>query len=226
MRLQFLLCALLFLLLSVGSVFADTAESDLNVSIMPGVFYFSVSGELQNGVVLGGLLPYSDSLNQVGYWNATNTVDYLKFFDSTSVAGFRIRMNVSGDFRYIGADVTQSDIPASSFYTYASWDDISKVGLTPLIVEDDISKTLSIDTANSCKNSPTNPYSDYYDFNSNFYFDDFAVPFSTAPFTYLTSQNGCANQGYMNFGRFELDMGVASAGEYKSSVYIVMLDGS
>lgn len=218
-----LLCVFVSLFLVVQSVFAESF--DARVVIMPGVFYFTVSGELQNGVVLSGLVASEPGLNQVGHWMGQHNNDYISFFDSTSVPGFRIQMSLSGDFIYSGTSTTQQNLPASNFITYAEWDETLNQGMAPMSGVDDSTFSLSIDTIASCKPSPTNPYSDYYFFNTAFLTPDFYIPFSIIPFNYVVSTNTCTNQGRINMGRFELDMGEPKSGEYKSSMFMIMLDG-
>lgn len=227
MRVRYLTLFFFSSLLSVAlftvNVFA--AFVDTVVVILPGVFYFTVHGDLQDGVSLSGLQAESSTVYQEGYWQGAKGGDYLEYFDSSSVEGFRIQMSLSGDFEYLGSDLTQADIPASNFTVFGEYNTGTGLGESPDIGEDDLSKTLSIDTAKSCKYSPSTPYRDYFYFDSRFMLPDYVISFTTEPFNYLVSRNACRNEGILNLGRFNLEMGYVKAGEYKASLFVIMLDG-
>lgn len=207
------------------SSFVYSVSTTTQFVILPGYFYFTISGDLQDGVVLSGLKPAGDTVYQTGYWNSDKNLDYLQFFDSTDVPGFRIQMFLDGDFKYQGVHSEQGDISVSNFKIVPSWDDISGVASSPSVGVDDIFSTLNIFSAYSCKPDDLLEYSEYYDFNSDFFSTSHSKNFSTEPFDYLISQNSCKNEGRVYIGRFQLDLGIVKAGEYKSSLYIIMLDG-
>ncbi len=205
--------------------FAFSVSTNTYFVILPGYFYFTISGDLQDGVSLSGLVPASDGVYQRGYWNSDRNYDYLYFFDSTGVPGFRIQMYLDGDFVYNGASSDQPDIPASNFRIFPNWNLLSNSSSFPVVGVDDVFSTLNINSAESCKPDPLMDYSDYYQFDSDFFVGDYSKQFSSDPFNYVISQNSCRNEGRLSIGRFELDLGFVKAGEYRSSLYIIMLDG-
>ena len=147
--------------------------NDIVTKIGPGSFYFTVSGNLQNGVYLSGLLPSRPGVIQEGYWTGEKGSDIIFFHDSSNVAGFRLMMSLSGDFIYSGLNASQGDIPMSNFKIYTDWDRNLNLPVAPTFAEDDLSATLSLDTLRSCNNSNVLPYSNYYTFNSDFYLGDY-----------------------------------------------------
>jgi hypothetical protein len=202
------------------SIVFSVAQSDVNATILPGTFYLSVFGDLQDGINLSGLgVPGPDP--QVGYWIAQDGIDFINFFDSTATEGFRMQFSLGGDFIYSGANLAQGNIPASNFVTYAEWDSENNMAVTPTIAMDDLTQTLSIDSVNSCPLVNTS----HYEFYPKFYSGNFAVSLSTTPFNYIVSSAPCVSQGTLNLGKFEFYMGFPSPGEYKSSMFIVMIDG-
>ncbi len=224
MKKFFLFLAFIFSLLTF-SISAFSVSTSTSFIILPGYFYFTISGALQSGVLLSGLKPADNVTSQVGFWNSERSVDYLYFFDSSSVPGFRIRMYLDGDFEYVGSYSEQESVPLENFAVYSNWDSFSDEGLVPTVGVDDYLKTLVIDGANSCKPDSLMSFSDYYFFDSDFYSSPYGKFFSEEPFQYLISTNSCKNQGRIYIGRFQLNLGVVKPGEYKSSLYIVMLDG-
>jgi len=207
-----------FLLLSVFSQTVFSLNTQISTTIMPGTFYFNVYGGLQSGIALSGLhAPSGDP--QTGYWDGVSGTDYLSFFDSTAVEGFKMKMALGSDFIYSGSSDSQADLPAENFKVYAEWIDDS--GSVPLVAIDDLSKALSINSAGSCVLAVPARFS----FNASFSVDENRKSFSTSLFDYVVSDVPCIAQGVINMGRFELYMGNPSAGSYKSSMYIVMVDG-
>ena len=226
MRIKLLFLSVLFSLLSLLffriSVFADV---ETIVIVLPGAFYFTIHGDMQDGISLAGLRPAGTHTSQVGYWNADTNLDYLKLYDSTGIEGYRLQLYMGSNFEYVGPSTSQSAISATKFITYSNWDSINKIGEMPTIGSNSNYFTYFVDSSKSCKPSDTNPYSDYYQFNSSFVIGDFKMSLSTNPKTYFESKNSCRNEGTLVFGRFQLDLGVVKAGEYKSSLYIIMMDG-
>jgi len=222
------LISFFFLAIFFGTnVFAIAEESsrETYVVVLPGYFYISVHGALQEGVSLSGLRPADGVTSQLGYWNSNKNFDYLEYYDSSSVDGFRIQMYLSSDFIYTGTHSDQQNIPVSRFKVFADYDKDNNIGKAPSVGVDDFFSTLNINGEKSCKSDEILDYDDFYDFNSEFFLDDKAYPFDYDPFNYLLSRNACPNEGKIYIGRFELDLGVVKAGEYKTSLYIIMLDG-
>ncbi len=222
MKIKFSLLFVLSLLLSVYFLSAATfaEETDISVTILPGNFYLTVFGDLQTGIELGGLGP-PGLVAQIGYWNAERSVDYIKFFDSTAAPGFRLQFSLDSDFIYSGTSVTQTDLPASDFSVFAEWSATSDAGEIPTIGVDDLSNTYSIDSSRSCASVVPADYS----FDSGFAVGEYAVSFSTSSFNYFTSTVSCLNEGTLNLGRLQLDMGFPEPGTYKASLFLVMVDG-
>ncbi len=218
---KFLFSSLISFVLS-AFFFVDVfaVSRTVTATILPGVFYISIFGDLENGINLEGLGP-PGPLPQVGTWTGEKNVDYLQFFDHTAADGFRIQFFLDSDFIYIGSDASQADIPASNFVAYAEWDEIGDSAVIPTKAIDDNQQTLSINSAESC---PMVSVTDY-EFNSEFLNDDFGKEFSIVPYNYLTSYVDCPNQGILNLGRLELNMGYPSPGEYQTSMYVIMIDG-
>lgn len=219
-----LLLSFLFLLLCV-TMNSLAVSMDTYVIVLPGSFYLSINGALQDGIVLSGLKPADSVTNQVGYWNSDNNMDYLYYYDSSSVPGFRIQMYLDSDFEYTGNYSEQEDISVDNFLIFSSWDSLMSEGGSPSVGVDNPMKTLNIVGVNSCKPDAGLPYSDYYYFNSDFLMDPYFKSFSLSPFDYLVSTNSCKNEGKISIGRFQLNLGIVKAGEYKSSLFIMMLDG-
>ncbi|MDX9970599.1 MAG: hypothetical protein RBS56_01695 [Candidatus Gracilibacteria bacterium] len=195
------------------------------VLILPGYFYFTINGSLQEGVLLDGLLPADNVTSQVGHWDADKNLDFLYFYDSSNVPGFRIQMYLDGDFKYSGSYSSQPDISLTNFKVFSEWDSVSLEGKAPTVGVDSIFNTVNIDSLQSCKPDELLPYSSYYNLNTDFYLPPFSKNFVPDSFDYLTSTNSCKNEGKLYIGRFQLDLGVVKAGEYKSSLYVIMLDG-
>ncbi len=203
------------------AAFASSSDPDVTISIQPGSFHLSVFGDLVSGVELEGLGTYSLQ-PKLGYWNGTQGGDYMSFFDASSVDGFRIQMFLGGDFVYDGDDPAQDDLPPSSFKIFAEWDEVVGVAEPPEKALDDLTKTLSINSGQSCVSATPSEYT----FNNDFVNGDFGREFSVTPFDYIESVVSCVNTGVINLGRFELDMGVPSPGTYSASLYIMMVDGT
>jgi len=218
---KFLILFFLSCLLSVVifvSVNAAQKDAELGFEIFPGVFYLTVFGDLQEGIELGGLVASEDN-PQLGFWNAEHGSDYIYIFDSSSSPGFRLQFSLGGDFIYSGDDLSQENIPVSNLKIFSEWDESSNNSLLPVIAVNDSSATFDI--FDSCASANSSSYS----FNNNFLTGDYSVNFDENAFNYLVSTVGCVNQGVLNLGRMELDLGYASPGKYSSSLFIVMIDG-
>jgi hypothetical protein len=223
MKIIFLLLS--FFCFTIFVAFSSSFGTENTVVIMPGTFYFSINGNIQNGVNLSGLKPASPTTYQVGYWILDKNSDFLYYYDSSEVPGFRIQMYLNGDFEYSGSYPDQGNIPLSRFSVFSEWDNVSQEGKIPTIGLDSSMATLNINSYNSCLPFGETNYSDFYDFNNDFYSYPYSKYFVSEPFDYLISRNSCKNEGKIYMGRFFLDLGIVKAGEYKSSLYILMLDG-
>lgn len=217
----YLLIGLCCAILSFKTVSTSAAVNpEINATVLPGVFYLTVYGNLQTGIDLQGL-GYAGTGPQVGYWNATPWTDYLNFYDASPVAGFRIQFSLDSDFAYSGI-YPQSDVAAENLKTYASWDDSLSQAMAPNLAMDSSISTATLITADSCGSASPSDFS----FNSEFMTSDYAISFSTVPFDYFTSTLGCVGVGYLNLGRFQLELGDVEAGDYTSTMYIIMVDGN
>lgn len=213
--------AIIFTLLAGHSYQAQAnLNSPISASILPGVFYLSVYGDLQSGIDLDGL-GFAGTGPQTGYWNGTKWQDFIEFYDASPVDGFRLQFSLNSDFIYSGI-YPQSDIAAENLKTFADWNTSTSQGIAPTVSMDSSITTATLLTAESCPSA--NPVD--LTFHPNFSLNDFSQSFSTTPFNYLTSSINCYQTGFLNLGRFQLELGDAEAGDYQSSIFIIMVDGT
>jgi hypothetical protein len=212
-----LLIAVSFLFTSGHEYYVYADEND--------VLSFVPYGAFNHGVNLTNL-PEPQNFSQTVYWDYVQGFDYIYFRDSTTEPGFRLQLYLSssetGNFVYSGQSLAQGPIDKSNFRIFGEYQ--SATPLAPSKGVDDNSKTLSINSVQSCLNAQN--LSNYM-FNANLDYGDHALILDEIESTYLTSLVDCPVEGKIDIRRMELTYPPNTAeGSYETTFIILILDGA
>ena len=167
------------------------------------------------------------NFSQTVYWDYISGRDYIYFRDSTTVPGFKVQLYMSstanGDFVYTGQSGSQGPIDKSNLKIYGNYQ--SGTPLEPDKGIDDLSKTLSVNSANSC--AAAQVLADY-DFNDDLKsaIENYALTMSATGQDYFVSTIECGVEGKLDISRLELTYPPNTAdGVYESQLIILLVDG-
>lgn len=172
------------------------------------------------------------AVSQTAVWNYNSMTDYLAFRDSTTVAGFNMKLFMTssemGDFVYTGESVSQTAIDVSYFKIFADY--FSSTGVSSTYVAasagvDDPTKPLNILSGGTCGDSQV---LSNYEFNASLLDleSDYGLTMSSTAQVYISSSAVCEVEGQIDIRRMELLYPPSSnSGSYDSTLMIVILDG-